>query len=144
MREASCVRTFARRVDAVATVLDWVEDYAAARSLTDALIGEAMLVVEELFTNHVRHQPPSTEPIEIGLRHGDDGSLDIELVDQRAVAFDPRPADATVVDVPGREHEQGGRGLFLVRTLASSLHYEFEDGVAITRVRLPPHRSDAV
>lgn len=144
MREASCVRTFARCVDAVTAVLDWVEDYAAARSLADELTGDAMLVVEELFTNHVRHQPPSNEPIEIGLRHLEDGSLEIELVDPRAVAFDPRSAVAPAVDVPGREKEQGGRGLFLVRRLASAVHYEFDDPVAITRVRLPPHRSDAV
>jgi len=109
------------RMDAFASLAAFAEGACRAAGLTgdDAL--RLRLVLEELFTNTVRHG------------HGGDCDQPVDVVldvtrgrirltyEDTAPAFDPRTPPARH---PGRGRPAGGLGLVLVRRMAPDLSYE--------------------
>lgn len=129
-------RSFARTIDAVGPLMDWVERFVDSQGVDPMIGGQVQLVIEELFTNHVRHQAAEEGDIEIGLDHLAGGAVRVEVVDRFATEFDPRRVHDPRLDQPKHERAPGGLGLFLVQQLAAEFDYIFENGTAITRVRI--------
>ena len=129
-------RSFARTIDAVGPLMDWVERFVEANGVDPMVGGQVQLVIEELFTNHVRHQAAEEGDIEIGLSRLDGGAMDVVITDRFATEFDPRRVHDARLDQPLHDRAPGGLGLFLVQKLAAEFDYTFEDGTAVTRVRI--------
>jgi len=136
MAQANRSERFDRTLDALGPVLDWVDQFTVAERLSDGISQNLMLVVEELFTNQVRHQQGSELPIELSLARSNGTEIEFVLTDPEATFFDPENAPRPALDVPIEERPYGGLGVHFVKTLASLFEYRFDDGVAVTTVRL--------
>lgn len=98
------------------------------------------LIVEELFTNTVRHGHGGDSGASVRLTLGARaGQVDLQYEDT-APAFDPstrvaQAQDDLDADVAART--VGGLGIALVARMASSLVYEREDGMNRIRIAVP-------
>lgn len=136
--DATVTRRFERRLESLGELLDWVEAFCPDDE--SGIQGRVQLVAEELFVNHVRHQP-ADDPLDVTLSR-EPGAVSFELVDPRAVHFDPRGHRDPRLDQDADARQPGGMGLELVRRFAQSFDYEFDDGRATTRVVLATDRHD--
>lgn len=124
------VRRFPRAVGALPTLVAFVREYFASRGIDADLAHDVDLVLEELFTNMVRHARGGTSPIEVGL--ADDGvCLTLQLRDEGVEPWDPSQAPPPELDRPILERRPGGLGLHLIRSLTRDLRFEHVDGAAI-------------
>ena len=107
-------------------LMDYVAWSAAAIDLDEAAVYRLSLAVDEIATNTVLYGYAGAEPPgDITIRgEADDERLVIYLEDSGR-AFDPRkvppPED---LDRPLEEREDGGLGIFLVKTLMDRVHYQ--------------------
>src|SRR5262245_60140129 len=119
-------KRFPRAIGALPELVAFVREFFTARGLDADHAFDVDLVLEELFTNVVRHARGGAPEIEVGLE--DDGSLlTLRLCDRGVEPWDPPPPGP-----PGRpdgEERPGGRGIALVRELTRELRFEHRDGV---------------
>ena len=83
------------------------------------------LVVEELFTNMVRHNEGGSDQITVSIERLDN-SLHLELIDTDVEDFDPATADTPAVDAGIEERRPGGLGIYLVKKMVDDLSYDYE------------------
>jgi len=117
-------RRFLRELDSLPSVHDFVRDFCRARGVDDDRAFEVDLVIEELFTNLVKHQR-GREEIGLGL-DGESGWVTITLTDRDVERFDP----TTLPDDTERRNRAlipGGRGIGLVKKLVDELRYDYRD-----------------
>lgn len=119
-------KEFERELSALSEVFEFVDGFIAANDLKDDVAFSIRLVVEELFTNLVRHNCGGLHGITLELSR-DSGQLRIRLRD-----FDVEPFDITKtspVDVRQSlmERKIGGLGIHLVRSVVDKLTYEYHD-----------------
>ena len=84
------------------------------------------LVLDELLTNIIRYGLPVDEENHIHVRlelHQE--HLDI-LIEDDGIEFNPLQAPEPDLDMPLEQRPIGGLGIFIVRKLASHMHYERE------------------
>lgn len=120
-------RHFPRTVQALEAVFQFVAEVYGRAGIDDSRRLETQLLVEELFTNMVRHNRGGTRDIVIHMER-DGPILRIELTDFGVERFDP--ADVPPVDTgsPPEQRPPGGLGLHLVRNLSERMEYRFEKG----------------
>jgi anti-sigma regulatory factor (Ser/Thr protein kinase) len=127
----------------LAALAAFVDDFAAAQSLSAEVAFQLNLVLEELVTNTVSYgHPGRAGTIHLRLtRVGD--VVEAELVDS-GVAFDPRSAPPPDLDAPLAERRVGGLGVHLVRQFVDEIEYRREDGRNHLRLRkrVPTQRAD--
>ena len=121
------VRAFARRVDSLAAIFDFVSDFALRSGLGPDWIMDIQLVVEEIFTNMVKYDRGGTRDIEVRLRKAGDRA-EVAVTDFGVEAFDVTRSPDPQVDRPFAERRPGGLGLHLVRRLSATVGYEYRDG----------------
>lgn len=120
-------RTFHREVQALDSIFGFIAEVYRDCALGDAHRSDTQLIVEELFTNMVRHARGGRQDIAIRLEPV--GSLlRIELTDFGVEPFDPTQAPAVNIRAPLSERRPGGLGLHLVRKLSESMDYRYENG----------------
>ena len=73
-------RGFAREIDALDEIFRHLEDFVEESAVDDGVAFTIKLVVEELFTNMVRHNSGGGEEIDLGIERADD-CIHLELVD---------------------------------------------------------------
>jgi len=90
------------------------------------------LTLEELFTNLVRHARGGEEiSIEIEL---EEGILTVRLTDSDTEPFDGNALGEVDTKAPLIERQPGGLGIHLVKTMADSLDYDYDDGTLVVTV----------
>lgn len=111
--------------DEIPKLIQQIEEFANAGGVPMAQTQRIMLSVDELVTNIVNY----------GTEEGTDADIRVSLdlkedavhieIEHRGVAFDPF-AEAPVPDttLPLEDRPIGGLGVYLVRSLMSSAHYE--------------------
>lgn len=101
---------------------------------SDGFAFKMRLVVEELFTNMVRHNSESPHDVSVELET--DGEwLEVSMIDRDSDYFDPR--DRAEVDLEARLHERtpGGLGIHLVRSMVDELDYHYANRESTITVR---------
>jgi anti-sigma regulatory factor (Ser/Thr protein kinase) len=102
---------------------EWIAEFCAANGLEGEIEFDLNLVLEELFTNSVRHGGCDgiRDAAHIRLRLVPDG-VAVEYSD-RGAAFNPLDAPEPDVTAPLMERKPGGLGMFMVRRVVQDLRY---------------------
>ena len=130
------VRRFPRDIAALADLFHFAHDFAAEEGVEAGPSHALDLVLEELFTNLVRHNRDGRHDIEVELERGN-GTLRLVLRDFDVAPFDPTTVPSPDLTLPLEEQSRGGRGIHLVRQLAREFRYGHHDGVSAITVALP-------
>jgi len=105
-----------------------VAAFCRRQELDESVEFDLNLVLEELFTNTVRHGGGRDQPdaARIRMRVTSDG-VEVEYRD-RGVAFNPLEAPGADVTSPLLERQPGGLGIHLVRQIMSDVRYRRVEG----------------
>ena len=131
----SAERAFSRGIDSIERIFEFTSDYFARSAIDPRLLPAVDLVVEELFTNMVKHgtRPGSAAEIRIAMATVE-GGIEVELVDHGVEKFDMTEAPDVDTTRPIEEREAGGLGLHLIRRLVDSWSYEYTEGRRESRI----------
>lgn len=130
---------FPARLDALGAVCDLLERFCEAGGVARDDRLRMNLVLEELFTNTVRHGhgEDSHAPVWIGLEAAPE-HLALEIEDT-APPYNPF-ARSVDVDLPIEERKIGGLGVHLTRELSLGVEYAFVFGRNCVRLQVPRSR----
>lgn len=122
-------RTFAAKLSAFSEIRVLVEDFARASGMDHPSRHKLTLIVEELFTNTVRHGhgTDSDEPVDITLSSEASGIV-VTYVDTAPEYDSLAAAMRTDIESTIRQQRIGGLGLALTFALAEAAHYAYVDG----------------
>jgi serine/threonine-protein kinase RsbW len=126
------VRAVQRRIESLAALVDFVREFLGAENLSQDAAFDIDLVLEELFTNLVRHGRGEGE-VEVELSRAP-GEVRIRLRAAEPSPFDPTAAPRVNVNIPMDERRAGGLGIHFIRELCHQFRYEWSDGVGTTLV----------
>ncbi|HSQ60594.1 MAG TPA: ATP-binding protein [Acidobacteriota bacterium] len=133
MPDQAWTRRFPREVGALDSIFEFVREFLQLEGLEGDGAFEADLVLEELFTNLVRHNRGRQE-IEIALSRAD-GDLVLRLRDFDVDPFDPtqfaRQRGEAAADL-----SPGGRGIVLVLRMTKEFRYDYRDRTSTLTARL--------
>jgi serine/threonine-protein kinase RsbW len=116
---------FRREIEALGEVFEFLESFVDGQEVDEKTAFCINLVVEELFTNMVRHNEGGGDQITVSIERQDD-QLHLELVDTDVEPFDPETVEAPPVDAGIGERRPGGLGIFLVQSMVDDLNYDYE------------------
>jgi len=113
-------------VGAIGRIHEWTASFLAAHGFDPDGAFEIDLLVEELFTNMVKHNRGGSQDIEVGLS-ANASVITISVRDFDVESFDVTRAPEIDPDMPMSERRRGGLGIHLVRRMADSVHYDYVD-----------------
>ena len=116
---------FRREIEAIDEVFAFLETFVNGQEIDEKTAFCINLVVEELFTNMVRHNEGGGDHITISVERRND-RVHLELVDFDVEPFDPETAEVPPVDAGIEERRPGGLGIYLVRKMVDDLNYDYE------------------
>jgi anti-sigma regulatory factor (Ser/Thr protein kinase) len=116
---------FRREVAALAEVFAFLDEFAGGHRVDERTAFCINLVVEELFTNMVRHNQGGGETITVSIERQDD-HIQLELVDTDVEPFDPRSVEVPPVNAGIDDRRPGGLGIYLVKKMVDLLDYDYE------------------
>lgn len=116
---------FRREIDALDEVFRFLGDFVAEAAIDEGAAFTLNLVVEELFTNMVRHNTGGGDSIKLSIELVG-GVLHIGLIDDDVDFFDPAGVPEPPVTKAIGERRPGGLGLYLVRSMVDDLRYDYE------------------
>lgn len=117
-------REFPRKIESLEEIFAFLEAFANDHEFDDRTVFCINLVVEELFTNMVRHNLGGGDTVTLGLDH-DDEQVFLELIDVDVEPFDESSVDAVPVEAGIDARRPGGLGVHLVRTMVDDLEYDY-------------------
>ena len=126
-------RHFKREIASLGEIFAFLAEFGVRNGIDDAATLKLNLVVEELFTNMVRHNEGGGDHIELSIERSDT-RLHLELIDVGVGLFDPATVEAVPVDAGIEARRPGGLGIHLVRTMVDSLDYDYDPGDRRMRV----------
>ena len=121
---ATARRGFAREISSLGEIFEFLEEFVEGHEIDERTAFCIHLVIEELFTNMVRHNRGGGDEIVIGVDR-DDGRLNLELIDTNVEPFDPKTVSAVPVTAEIGDRSAGGLGIHLVRSLVDDLQYNY-------------------
>ena len=121
-----------RSMESLAILVDFVREFLRSEQLSEEVAFDIDLVLEELFTNLVRHGR-GTGDIEVELARAP-GEVRIVLRAAELSPFDPTAAPRVNANLPIEQRRAGGLGIHFVRQLCNTFRYEWTDGVGTTLV----------
>jgi serine/threonine-protein kinase RsbW len=126
---------FVREMSALAAVFAALDEFARRHDIGDRVRGDLGVIVEELFTNQVRHARSGKEDIRIRFTLRDE-VVEIELRDRDVEPFDPTAAPQVDTSRPAAERQPGGLGIHLVRSLSDTFEWDYDDRRRESRIRV--------
>jgi anti-sigma regulatory factor (Ser/Thr protein kinase) len=112
-------RRFPRNLGSLEPMSHFVADYLGSRGFDPEHSLTVDLLLEELFTNMLRHGKGGGPEVSVRLE-GEHEELVLTLRDFDVESFDPTLA-------PGTARPGGGFGLRLVRAMSDSIRYEYKE-----------------
>jgi len=128
-KETRSAITLRGETSEAARLHSFADDFARQARLSASDRGRVHVILDELFSNIVRHGYDANRPtgtVEIVLRL-DDRKLRIELTDDGR-PFDPLSAAPADLDLPPARRPIGGLGIHIIRNLVGEAHYTREGG----------------
>jgi sigma-B regulation protein RsbU (phosphoserine phosphatase) len=125
--------SFARRFDAIASLVDFTGEAFARLRIDPRLRPRVDLAVEELFTNMVKYGRESEAAVQVRLQ-GIEGGVELIMTDRDVEPFDITRSRKVDIGKPIEEREPGGLGLHLIRRMADSVEYEYETQTRQSRI----------
>jgi anti-sigma regulatory factor (Ser/Thr protein kinase) len=133
------LRSVPRRMESIAPLVGLVREFLSHERLPETMEYDLQLVIEELFSNLVRHGTSGSDRVDVSLdHHGDDVVLELREFD--ADRFDPTTVPAPDTRRPLVEREPGGLGIHFVRIRSRAFHYDWRGRVGTTTVTLETRR----
>ena len=132
-------QTFVASFDAVVETSAFVATFCERRGVHGDDTLRVTLVVEELFLNIVEHGYGGREEGTVRLALALEERDVLVICEDRAPAYDPRPAFERVpegLDDPVERRGVGGLGQFLIAQLVSAAHYERVDDANRVTLRI--------
>jgi anti-sigma regulatory factor (Ser/Thr protein kinase) len=121
-------RAFAKEIASLDAIFSFLDEFYVEQAIPRREALALSLVVEELFTNLVKYNTASRNPI--GLRLGrEGGTVAFELTDRDVDRFDPALVPDLDPDAPMSERRSGGLGLHLVRAIVDRITFDYTDRV---------------
>jgi serine/threonine-protein kinase RsbW len=135
-KELSCMeQDFKRDIDSLDGLFAFVDRFADANGLDEAISFPMRLAAEELFTNFVRHNRGGRAYIAVSLDI-EDKRLFIRLRDFDVDAADFEQETPPDVHLPLEERRPGGLGIYLVKSMFDSLTYDYTNRtLSVTAVK---------
>ena len=124
---------FRREIEAIGDIFVFLETFADGQEIDEKTAFCINLVVEELFTNMVRHNEGGGDQITVSIERLDN-RVHLELVDIDVEPFDPETAEVPPVEAGIEERRPGGLGIYLVRKMVDDLKYNYEAGERRMRI----------
>jgi anti-sigma regulatory factor (Ser/Thr protein kinase) len=121
-----------RQMESLSILVGFVREFLEAEKLSEDAAFDIDLVLEELFTNLVRHARGEGD-VEVELARAP-GQVRITLRATEASPFDPTAAPRVNVNIPIEQRRAGGLGIHFVHLLCSVFRYEWTEGVGTTLV----------
>lgn len=118
-------REFRRDVSCLGEVFDFVAGCLDGWQVAAEEIRRVEFIVEEVFTNFVRHNRGGGAVILVDLLRRE-GRVVVHLEDREVEPFDPDEVPPPDVAAGLDEREPGGLGLHLVRSLVDDLRYDYD------------------
>ena len=119
---------FKRDIEALDGIFEFIDNFIADNKFDETLTFATRLVVEEIFTNLVRHNEGGLEHISIFL-DADEQCVTIRLQDFNVDPVDIPKEDPAGFGKPLSEREPGGLGIHLVKSLVDKLTYDYRDRI---------------
>lgn len=116
---------FRREIEAIGEVFAFLESFVDGQKIDEKTAFCINLVVEELFTNMVRHNEGGGDRIALSIDRQND-RVHLELIDFDVEPFDPKTAEVPSVDAGIEERRPGGLGIYLVKQMVDELNYAYE------------------
>jgi len=116
---------FRREIDALGEIFAFLDGFADGQEVDEKTAFCINLVVEELFTNMVRHNSGGGDRITVSIERRHD-RVHLELVDTDVEPFDAATAEIPPVDSGIEKRRPGGLGIYLVRKMVDELDYNYE------------------
>lgn len=119
-------RSFKKDMSSLEGIFGFLGEFVQTEQLGSKIEFCITLLVEEIFTNMVRHNAASENDIVIDIER-DGEQLVVQLTDFDVDPFDPDDVEEVDVDAPLAARRPGGLGLHLVRSLADKVLFEYDD-----------------
>jgi anti-sigma regulatory factor (Ser/Thr protein kinase) len=126
---------FRREIEAIGEVFAFLETFADGQEIDEKTAFCINLVVEELFTNMVRHNQGGSDRITLSIERRND-RVHLELVDTDVEPFDPETAEVPPIDAGIEARRPGGLGIYLVKKMVDDLNYDYEPEGRRMRIRV--------
>jgi len=121
-------RAFPKEIASLDQVFNFLDEFFVLELIDKRDSMAISLVTEELFTNLVKYNTSSRNPVVVSLER-DGKSVNLELVDRDVDRFDPASLPDPDVDAPMAQRRQGGLGLHLVRAIVDRITFDYHDRV---------------
>lgn len=132
-------KEFPRQLSALGEVFAFLQDFGVAHGLPAPLLLELQVVLEELFTNQVRHARPGEGCIEIAIGLEAE-SVKIEVIDNGVDPFDPTAAPEVDTSKPVEDRTPGGLGIHFVRQTSDSFEWDYDPDRRRSRITITRKR----
>jgi anti-sigma regulatory factor (Ser/Thr protein kinase) len=119
-------KDFRREIAALDDVFRSIDEFLTDRGVDERTVLSTKLVVEELFTNLVRHDVGGLDRVALSLEM-EGANLVIRLRDFNVDPFDVSEAEPVDIHLPLAQRKVGGLGIHLVRNLVDELRYDYDD-----------------
>jgi anti-sigma regulatory factor (Ser/Thr protein kinase) len=126
---------FRREIASISEVFAFLDGFSKDQQVDEKTAFCVNLVVEEIFTNMVRHNEGGGDQIKVSIERLDN-RLHLELIDNDVEPFDPATAATPPVDAGIEERRPGGLGIYLVKKMVDDLSYEYETENRRMRVKV--------
>jgi serine/threonine-protein kinase RsbW len=107
-------------------IKSFVDGFVSTHRLPSDVEFILQLVLEELFTNMVRHNPEGSSEIGIVLQLSD-GHVIVELSEDTEQPFDPASHPEVDVRASLEQRKPGGLGIHLVKKFMDDMSYHYEN-----------------
>ena len=115
--------TIANRMEDLAAAARLVDDVGRTHALSDDVVIDAHVVIDEVLSNLVRHAYTDSHVHDITITATVDADVLSLAVEDDGIPFDPLAAPAPATEGPLRERPEGGLGIHFVRNLMDSVAY---------------------
>ena len=124
---------FPRQIAVLGDIFALLREFGTEHALEAMVQLELGVIVEELFTNQVRHAGGGSSHIEIDLEIDGD-MIRLEIVDEDVEPFDPGSVPEVDISRPASERGPGGLGIHLVRQMCDSLSWDYDPDRRLSRI----------